>query len=568
MKETAKPKNVETNELTRQFRKQQILDTAAQLQRLVCERSLPDYMREAWPILNPSTPYVPNWHLDLIAEYLHACTIDQIHRLIINVPPKSAKSTLVSVMWPTWCWGPRNQAGTRWMFASYSEKVSTRDSLSRRTLLMSPWYMGHWSSRVQLIDDQNQKTVFQNTSRGQMLATTMGGQATGLGGKYMVIDDPHDTEKIISEKERQRALHNFDQKLYTRLDDRKTGVIVIIMQRLHTKDLTGHLLEGPDGARWEHLSIPMEAPARKVYAFPVSKKEYVREEGELLNPAREGPAELEEHKARLGSYGYASQFQQTPLPAGGGVFKLQWFKLWPRLDSDGNEHSGDLPHFDQVVQSWDTAIQDKETNSFTVCTTWGVCDLGYFLLDVWRKHVEFPEMLHAMNDLAKEWHPHAILVENKSSGQSAIQELRRSTLPVIAIDVDRDKTARARAAAPKVEAGKIWILRDAGWARLFLDELCNFPRSEFNDQVDSTSQFINWIQESFYGLGDYYKAERERFRLDRIRRGLPIRYLDRSNPGSGVYVCAYEGCGKELLPNVSVYVQARGLKFCCQEHAW
>jgi len=147
------------------------------------------------------------------------------------------------------------------------------------------------------------------------------------------------------------------------------------MQRLHTKDLTGHLLEGPDGSRWEHLSIPMEAPAHKVYIFPISKKEHARDEGELLNPAREGPAELEEHKARLGTYGYASQFQQMPLPAGGGVFKLHWFKLWPKLDSEGREHHAELPQFDQIVQSWDTAIKDKETNSYTVCTTWASATL-------------------------------------------------------------------------------------------------------------------------------------------------------------------------------------------------
>jgi hypothetical protein len=144
-------------------------------------------------------------------------------------------------MWPTWCRGTLNQPGTRWMFASYSERVSTRDSLARRTLLSSQWYLNHWGPRVRLIADQNQKTIFQNTARGHMLATTMGGQGTGLGGQILVIDDPHDTEKIISEKERQRGLHNFDHKLYTRLDDRKLGAIVVVMQRLHTKDLSGHL---------------------------------------------------------------------------------------------------------------------------------------------------------------------------------------------------------------------------------------------------------------------------------------------------------------------------------------
>ncbi len=225
----------------------------------------------------------------------------------------------------------------------------------------------------------------------------------------------------------------------------------------------------------------------------------MRKESDLLNSLREGHPELEEHKARLGIYGYAGQFQQNPLPAGGGIFKLNYFNLWPKLDRDGNEQYAELPKFKTVTQSWDTAIKDKETDSFSVCTTWGISDTGYFLLDVWRKHVEFPEMIHAMNELATEWRPGAILVEDKASGQSAIQELRRSTLPVIAIQVDKDKVARARAAAATAEAGKTWIIRNASWARLYLDELCNFPKSEFGDQVDSTTQFINWVTNPAHG---------------------------------------------------------------------
>src|SRR5580704_1379719 len=164
MKKTVQPPKLATSDLTQQFRKLRVLDTAGQLQRLVCARSFSDYIRQAWPILNPSTSYIPNWHIDLISEYLEACSIGQIRRLVVNFPPKGTKSTIVSVMWPTWSWGPKNQAGTRWMFASYSEKVSTRDSLARRTLLTSSWYWNHWGSRVRLIADQNQKTMFQNTS--------------------------------------------------------------------------------------------------------------------------------------------------------------------------------------------------------------------------------------------------------------------------------------------------------------------------------------------------------------------------------------------------------------------
>jgi predicted phage terminase large subunit-like protein len=546
--------------LARLFRKEQVIDTAAELQRLACERSLADYVREAWPILNPATPLVSNWHIDLICEYLHACSLGQIHRLIINVPPKATKSTIVSVLWPTWWWGPQKHPQSRWMFASYSEKVSTRDSLNRRSIIQSDWYQSLWSSRVRLIATPNQRTFFQNSVHGQMLATTMSGQGTGLGGGYLVIDDPHDTEQVESEKERKRALHNFDHKLYTRLDDRITGVIVIIMQRLHTMDLTGHLLQGLGGARWEHICIPMEAPARRVYSFPLSNKQYVREEGALLNPKREGATELAEHKERLGTLGYAAQFQQQPVPEGGAIFKLSYFKLWP-LEKDRDV---ELPHFTRKVQSWDTAIKAGESDSHTVGTTWGEFDGGYILLDVMRKRLEFPEMIHAMCDLAARWHPDTILVEDKSSGQSAIQELRRTTLPVIPIRVDSDKIARARAAAPTAEAGKIWIMRNAEWARLYLDEMCNFPKSEFSDQVDSTSQFINWVrqQSDWWGASLEYDDDEDRQRG--IAQGR--RVWSRQQPDTKVWACAYPGCGREMPNEVHVF-EIRGVKYCSQEHA-
>ena len=534
------------------------MDIGSQLQRVISERSLSDYMREAWPILNPSIPFLPNWHLDLIAEYLLACLLGQIHRLVVNIPPKFSKSTLVSVMWPTWSWGPFNRPGTRWMFASYSERVSTRDSLARRALLNSQWFMKHWGSRVELVGDQNQKTSFQNTARGHMLATTMGGQGTGLGADNLVIDDPHDTESVISEKERQRTLRNFDHKLYTRLDDRKSGVIVVVMQRLHTKDLSGHLLEGAGGERWEHLCIPMEAEERKIYLFPISKREYIREEGDLLNPAREGSAEIEEHKERLGTYGYAGQYLQRPVPEGGAIFKSSYFRLWP----EDKDRDIEPPQAVRIVQSWDCAIKDSETNSYSVCTTWHELDDRFLLVHVWRKRVEFPELLHAMHELAEQFHPDAIWIEDKASGQSAIQELRRSRLPVSALDVDRDKVARARAAAPTAEAGKIWIMRDAPWARLYLDELCNFPKSEFSDQVDSTTQFINWAKGSLGWSRSQREAE-EKFRREQIARGVPIRY----EMGAAVFACAYPGCEKELPLNGPNIVQSRGLQFCCQAHA-
>ena len=215
------------------------------------------------------------------------------------------------------------------------------------------------------------------------------------------------------------------------------------------------------------------------------------------------------------------------------------------------------------MHSWDCAIKDNETNSYSVCTVWLELDDRFLLHYVWRNRVEFPEMLRAMRELASQFPPDAILVEDKASGQSAIQELRRSTLPVIAVNVDTDKTARARAAAPTAEAGKIWIMRDAPWARLYLDELCNFPKSEFTDQVDSTTQFINSAKDSL-GLSRQLREEEEQIRRDRIARGWPIRY----EMGVAVFACAYPGCEKELPLNGPAIVQSRGLQFCCQAHAW
>lgn len=198
-----------------------------------------------------------------------------------------------------------------------------------------------------------------------------------------------------------------------------------------------------------------------------------------------------------------------------------------------------------------------------MCTTWHELDDRFLLVHVWRKRVEFPELLHAMRELAEQFHPDAIVIEDKASGQSAIQELRRSRLPVIALIVDRDKVARARAAAPTAEAGKIWIMRDAPWARLYLDELCNFPKSEFSDQVDSTTQFINWAKGSL-GWSRCQREAEEKSRREQIARGVPIRY----EMGVAVFACAYPGCEKELPLNGPSIVQSRGLQFCCQAHAW
>ena len=219
-----------TRALLAQLKMQDALLTRA------AERSLRAYIEQAWPILEPETTFVPNWHIDLLVEYLEAVTAGMITRLLINVPPRSMKSLLVSVLWPTWEWIRR--PSHRWVCASYADGLATKHSLDRRTILQSSWYQDRWGDRVQLSSDQNVKGEFQNTKRGVMIATSVGGSITGKGGDRIVVDDLHNPQQADSDAQRETALAYFRKTLATRLDSKKTGTIVVVKQRLHQHDLS------------------------------------------------------------------------------------------------------------------------------------------------------------------------------------------------------------------------------------------------------------------------------------------------------------------------------------------
>jgi hypothetical protein len=232
------------------------------IDRSLAQGSFADFVRQAWPIVEPATPLIWNWHLDVLAEYLEAVAADDgIKRLIVNIPPRSGKSLLASVLWPAWVWA--KSPATRWLFASYSVGLSGKHSSDRRTVITSPWYQRRWP--VHLLDDQNQKTEFVNTARGHMLATSLGGTATGKGGDFLVADDLQNPEMAESTAERRNVLRFFDETLSTRLDSKRHGRILVIQQRTHQADLTGHLLEQ---GGWTHLCLPAEFERRTVIALP------------------------------------------------------------------------------------------------------------------------------------------------------------------------------------------------------------------------------------------------------------------------------------------------------------
>jgi hypothetical protein len=296
------------------------------LERALCRESFVDYLHRAWSIIEPDTPYLHNWHIDAMAEYLIACTMGQITRLVINIPPRYMKSITTSIMWPTWVWGPQGRPGTRWLFASYSQRAVTDNSLKRRAILGSSWYRRHWGHLVQFRRDQNEKRQYQNLRRGEMFSSGMSG-TLGKGGDFIVIDDPHDTEQARSLAERETQIRFFDTTLSTRLNDKFRGVIVLVMQRLGVNDLSGHVLAM---SGWEHLKLSGEAHERAVISFPLSRREVVREAGSLLWPEREGHEQIKERKLMLGSRDYAGQNDQEPVPLGGAVFRSDWWRTTRR----------------------------------------------------------------------------------------------------------------------------------------------------------------------------------------------------------------------------------------------
>jgi len=441
---------------------------------------LAPFIQKTFHTVDPGTQYLHNWHVDLIAEYLEACTKRQIKRLIINIPPRSLKSVCVSVAWPAWLLG--HNPSERIMAASYSRSLSMKHNMDCRLVVQSDWY-ARLFPKTRLAPDQNEKHKFDTTARGMRYATSVGGSATGEGGNFLIIDDPHNPAQALSPVEREHALNWFDQTFSSRLNDKENGVIVTVMQRLNAGDLTAHLLAK---GGWEHCNLPAIAETKTIIDFGRIKK--VRNEGDLLHEAREGKEAIARAKSELGSYAFAGQYQQRPAPLEGGLFKAQWFKRYDKQKES----------YQRIIHSWDTAVKDKQINDPSCCTIWGEDDTGFDLLHVIVKRLQYPDLKASVISTADAWAPQAILIEDKASGQQLLQDLRRDTkLPIIAIMPKQDKITRASGVSAMIEAGRVRLPKNASWLADFESEMLTFPNAAHDDQVDSMSQFLDWIRTSF-----------------------------------------------------------------------
>lgn len=472
--------------------------------------SLYEFLRQAWPVVEPGVPFVPSWHIQAICEHLEAISAGELRKLLINIPPRHSKSTIVSVMWPMWEW--LADPAQKYLCASYSSTLSIRDNLKARRLVQSPWYQERWGQLFTLAGDQNAKQRFENDKTGYRIATSVGGTATGEGGSRLILDDPHSAQEAQSDVIRESALEWFDVVWSTRLNDPKRDAMVTIMQRLHEKDISGHILQDIGG--WEHLMIPAEWDGVR-RRTSLGLYDPRKTKGELICPERFGEREITELKQLLGAYGSAGQLQQDPQPAEGGILKIKHFKLWP-LEERG------MPAFEFILQSYDTAFTEKTTGDPTGCEVWGVFtyegERQAMLLDAWDEHLSYPELrARAVRDWTSEYggerqprrgppvkprRPDRVLVEAKASGQSLLQDLRLARVPAVGYNPgNADKISRAHQAAPTLELGLLWLPESsknpghaASWAQPFLKQLEKFPMAEHDEYVDCFTQAIIYLK--------------------------------------------------------------------------
>jgi predicted phage terminase large subunit-like protein len=438
-------------------------------------RDFMKFLHRSFLWLNPGATFLPNWHIRAIAYQLERVRRGEITRLIINLPPRNLKSITVSVAFPAFLLGldPRRKI----IAISYGDELSAKHASDFRSVVNSPWY-GRAFPQMRVA--RNTEGELTTTKRGFRKATSVGGTLTGLGGDLIIIDDPQKPVDAQSDTRRNSVNQWVTNTMMSRLDNKQTSAIIVVMQRVHLEDLSGFLSNSSDD--WTVLSLP--AIAEEDESVPIGPNElHDRKLGDALHPAHESIETLRKLQQTLGPDIFAAQYQQSPVPAGGAMIKRAWLKYYDEIPAD-------IP-YSRIIQSWDTAAKDGAQNDWSVCTTWLVADDNYYLLDLVRDRFEYPLLRGTAIELAKRFKPDEILIEDASTGTALAQELRdEANCYVNPIKIDHDKVGRLYVQQGKFAAGRVWFPKNAPFLPELEAELLTFPQSRHDDQVDSISQAL------------------------------------------------------------------------------
>ena len=493
------------------------------LDRVDAEQSLYQFIKRAWKYMD-SAAWKDGWHIGAIAEHLEAVVDGQIKRLIINLPPRCGKSLITSVAFPAWTWAQTVRShtsgpGVKFLYASYGDNLSIRDSGKCRSLIESNWYQQYWGSRFKLTGDNNTKRRFSNTEGGERLITSIRAGVTGEGGDCIVIDDPNSANDVESDATIENTLEWWRFTMPTRPNDPALSAFVIIQQRLSKRDLTGWILENESEEEWTHLCLPGKFEKNRAFVTSIGWSDPRTEEGELLWPARFGEKEIRRLELKLGPWGFAGQIQQRPSPQRGGIIREEWWNLWDNPI---------FPAMDFILATLDTAYTSKEENDASAIIVWGVFqsqnaaqatriinrETGrpeylertvsagtprVMCMHAWTARLEIHELVKKVAATCRAMKVDVLKIENKAAGHSVEQELRRlyANEPFSVQFFDpksQDKKARLHSVVNFFASGMVYA-PETTWAREVIDQCEIFDRGDHDDLVDCVSMGLRTLRE-------------------------------------------------------------------------
>ena len=451
-------------------------DSDEELLLAVCRNNLSAFIQKAVDIVSPGCEYQHNWHIDAMAYQLEEVKRGKNTRLVINLPPRYLKSTAVSVALPAFLLGhdPTKQV----IVLSYGKELAVELTNQTRLLMQSEFYLKLFPG-TRLSDKKNTEQMFKTTENGFRFGTSMGGPLLGLGADVIVIDDPVKPEDMYSDSTMQKANAFLSTTLPSRLNDKEHGSIILVMQRLGPNDPAGHALEaGP----WRLLRLPMIGTHHEVIQTgPDSVIE--RQPGDLLHIERDDLVTVSKIRSEIGEHAFSAQYQQLPVLPCGNLFKLEQFQRYDELPPSH--------YFQCIVQSWDTAVTAAETSDYSVCTTWAKRGDKYYLIDVFRKKLDYPDLEDAVWDLYDDYGPPLVIIEGSHIGMALYSRFWRERLFEFRTFTPKgQKEERAAHQSAKIAAGRVFLPTKALWLDVFEKEVREFPVGRYDDQVDSMVQFL------------------------------------------------------------------------------
>ncbi len=471
-------------------------------------RNLHDFIQEAWHIVEPKRPFVSGWHIEAVCEVLEAMALGQIQNLIINVPPRTSKSTLSTIMFQPWCW--TKWPHLRWITASYSAELSMSHSSKARKIMMSQWYRRHFDDKFDITNGAIKE--IENSASGYRLTTSVDGMATGRGGDIIIVDDPHNVKEAHSDVKLRNVRTWYDGTMRSRAEgDIRELRMALIMQRVHDNDLSGHLLRM---GGYEHLCLPMEYNPKAKCVVPAIDFEDPRtEDKEILDKKRFDIDWIDKRKGEniggknptlireMDSWSWAGQYGQDPVPLAGGMAKLEWFKKVFYDDDPLDIYEKAY----KVFMSWDMNFKDDEEakgdTSYVVGTLWGKIGPDFYLINMCRAQIGFNATLKAFQKMVIDF-PKAQekLVEDRANGTAIMATLRNKIPGIIPVDTNNDpKVVRFGSILWLIEAGNVRLpnpeKKGNEWVKIVLDEVCRFPKASRDDIVDSMTHGLVRFQE-------------------------------------------------------------------------